>query len=108
MNDLGIDQWVNVAASMLAFAACAVFASAYHLRATWWRTEVGRNLMGFAGAVGLLCLYTVLVTVWPDGCFAIVARGVRTALLVAIALLMFQRTRLFIQAQREHQHRTGV
>lgn len=108
MNDLGIDQWVNVTASMLAFLACTVFATTYHLRATWWRTEVGRNLMGFAGAVGLLCLYTVLLTVWPEGCLAVVARSLRTLVLVAVALLMVQRTRLFIRAQREHRHRTGV
>ena len=108
MDDLGIDQWVNATASVLAFLACLGFATIYHLRATWWRSEVGRNLMGFAGAVGLLCLYTVLVTIWPDGCFVIVARSVRTALLVAITLLMVQRTRLFIRAQREHHTRTGV
>jgi len=108
MDDLGIDQWVNAVASMLAFLACTGFAVIYHLRATWWRSEVGRNLMGFAGAVGLLCLYTVLVTIWPDGSFVIVARSVRTALLTAITLLMVQRTRLFIRAQQEHHRRTGA
>ncbi|WP_333742713.1 hypothetical protein [Streptomyces ardesiacus] len=102
MNTWGIDQWVNVAASMLAFTACAGFAATYHLRATWWRSEVGRNLMFFAAAVGLLCLYTVLVMVWPDGCFVFVARTLRTLLLLAVAALMLQRTRMMIKAQREY------
>ncbi|WP_055693015.1 putative phage holin [Streptomyces prasinopilosus] len=108
MDGLSIDQWVNATASMLAFAACAGFAAVYHWRATWWRTEVGRNLMGFAVTVGLLCLYTVLVTLWPDGCFVVIARWMRTVLLLAVAALMVQRTRLFIRAQQDHRHRTGV
>ncbi|MFJ9740800.1 hypothetical protein [Streptomyces sp. NPDC101166] len=107
MRDLSVDQWTNVAASMLAVAACAGFIIAYHLHAPWWRSDVGRNLMGFAAAVGLLCLYTVLVTIWPEGCFVIVARAVRTAVLLAVAGLMLQRTRLLLRAQREHR-RTGV
>jgi hypothetical protein len=108
MRDLSVDQWVNVAASMLAVAACTGFVAAYHLHAPWWRSEVGRNLVGFAAAVGLLCLYTVLVTMWPDGCFAIVARSLRTAVLLAVVVLMVQRTRLLLKAQRDHRNRTGV
>jgi hypothetical protein len=108
MSNLSVDQWVNVAASMLAVLACAGFVAAYHLHAPWWRSQVGRNLVGFAAAVGLLCLYTVLVTVWPDGCFAIVARALRTAVLLAVVALMMQRTRLLLKAQREHRDRTGV
>ncbi|MFD8567966.1 hypothetical protein [Streptomyces sp. NPDC059639] len=38
----------------------------------------------------------------PDGCFAVVMRGVRTITVLAIAALMVQRTRLLLQAQREH------
>lgn len=108
---MGIDQWVNVGGSILACAACAFFALTYHLRARWWRSEMGRNLMGFAGVVGALCLYTVLVSLWPDGCLATILRGVRTALALAITGLMVQRTRLLLQAQRDHRSkhdRTGV
>lgn len=108
MDGLGIGQWVNVTASMLAFLACTGFAVTYHLRAPWWRSEVGRNLMGFAGAVGLLCLHTVLVTVWPEGGFAVVARALRTLVVLAVAALMVQRTRLFLKAQQAHHGRTGV
>jgi hypothetical protein len=104
MRDLSVDQWINIAASTLAAIACAVFIGAYHAKAPWWRSDIGRNLMSFAGAVGLLCAYTVLVSFFPDGCFAIVMRGVRTITVLAIATLMIQRTRLLLKAQREHQH----
>ena len=99
MPDLAVDQWLNVGGSALAFLMCVAFAVVYHARAPWWRSNVGRNLMAFAGAVGGLCLYTVLITLWPAGCPATVLRGVRTALLLAIAVLMVQRTRLVIRAQ---------
>jgi len=56
--------------------------------------------MGFTGAVGLLCLYTVLITIWPEGCVAAILRSVRTAVLLAMSILMTQRTRMVIQAQR--------
>jgi hypothetical protein len=108
MKELSVDQWVNAAASLLATIACVGFVVAYHLRAPWWRSEVGRNLVGFAAAVGLLCLYTVLVTVWPEGSFVVVARAVRTAVLLAVAGLMLQRTRMLVKAQREYRDRTGV
>ncbi|MEV5347216.1 putative phage holin [Streptomyces achromogenes] len=109
MTDLGVDEWVNIAASTLAFAACVTFAATYHLRAAWWRSEVGRNLMAFATAVGLLCLYTVLATVWQaDACVLVALRALRTLVLLAVAGLMMQRTRLLLRAQRESRNRTGV
>lgn len=101
MTDLSVDQWVNASMSAVAFLACATFATVYHLRAFWWRSDTGWNLMGFAVSVGLLCLYTVLITIWPDGCAAAVLRSIRTAVLAVIAALMIQRTRLLLQAQRE-------
>lgn len=107
MRDLTVDQWINVGASTLAALACAVFMVTYHAKATWWRSDIGRNLIAFAAAVGLLCVYTVLVSLFPDGCFAIVMRGVRTATVLAISALMIQRTRLLLKVQREH-HDTGA
>jgi hypothetical protein len=101
MKDLTVDQWINVASSLLATTVCAVFIATYTLKAPWWISRIGRNLVGFAAAVGLFCLYTVLVSLWPDGCFAVVMRGVRTAAVLAISALMVQRTRLLLQAQRE-------
>lgn len=99
MPDLALDQWINVGASAAAFLTCALFALVYHVRAPWWRSDVGRNLMLFAGAVGGLCLYTLLITFWPSGCCAVVLRAVRTVLLLAVATLMLQRTRLVLRAQ---------
>ncbi|MER6198035.1 hypothetical protein ABT234_11805 [Streptomyces sp. NPDC001586] len=100
MMSLSPDQWVNMAASGVAAAACAGFALVYHLHAPWWRSAVGRNLMLLAGALGGLCLYTVLIIMWPNGCPATVLRGMRTAMVLAIAGLMVQRTRMVIRAQR--------
>jgi hypothetical protein len=45
--------------------------------------------------------------VWPTGCIAVVLRGVRVLIAVAIAGVMVQRTRLLLQEQRKHR-RTGV
>lgn len=109
MNNLGVDGWMNVVMSMLGVLACAVFAGVYHLHAPWWRSQVGRNQMAFAGAVGALCLYTVLATVWQgDVCVLVILRSVRTVVLLAVAGLMVQRTRLLLKAQRESRDRTGV
>ena len=109
MRDLTVDQWINVAASALASLTCAVFMVTYHAKAPWWRSDIGRNLVAFAAAVGLLCTYTVLVSIWPDGCFAIAMRAVRTVTVLAIGGLMVQRTRLLLNAQRgPHDHDTGA
>jgi hypothetical protein len=104
---MSIDQWINAGASLTAFSACAGFAVTYHLRARWWRSEMGRNLMALAVVLGALFLYTVLLSVWPTGCIAVVLRGVRVLIAVAIAGVMVQRTRLLLQEQRKHR-RTGV
>jgi hypothetical protein len=108
MNEMGVDQWINVAGSALAALVCAAFVVIYHLRITWWRTDLGRNQMGLPAAIGLLFLYTVLVSVWPDGCFATVMRGVRSVLAVAVSVLMVQRIRILLRVQRESRDRTGV
>lgn len=107
---LGVDAWMNAVMSALGAIACAVFVATYHLRATWWRSEVGRNQMSFAVAIGLLCLYTVAATIWQtDACLMILLRSIRTLVLLAVAVLMVQRTRLMLRAQRDHHRdRTGV
>ncbi|MGY4960359.1 putative phage holin [Streptomyces sp. 900105245] len=102
------DQWVNAAASTAAATACAGFAVTYHWRVTWWRSQMGQNLMAFAVSVGLLCAYTVLVSLWPSGWPATVLRGVSTAVGLAIAVLMVQRTRLFLREQRAHRRPPGA
>lgn len=101
MTDLSVDQWVNAIMSAVAFLACATFAAVYHAKAPWWRSSTGWNLMGFAVSVGLLCLYTVLITIWPEGCVAAALRGIRTGLLAVTVTLMIQRTRMVIRVQHE-------
>ncbi|MFC7794670.1 putative phage holin [Streptomyces cinereoruber] len=100
MLDQSIDQWINMIASGAAALACAVFAIVYHRRTTWWRSDIGRNLMGFAAVVGALCLYTILITLWPTGCPSVILRAARTGIVLSIAALMIQRTLLVIRAQR--------
>lgn len=101
MRDTSVDQWINIGASTLATIACLIFVITYQAKAPWWRSDIGRNLVMLPAAVGLLCTYTVLVSLFPDGCFAIILRGIRTIAVLAVAALMIQRTRLLLQAQRE-------
>lgn len=97
------DQWMSVSASMVAVAFCAVFAITYHLRAPWWRSEVGRNQMGFAAMVAALCLYNALASLMQDdACALLILRIFRTVVLLGVTGLMVQRTRLLLKAQRTH------
>lgn len=107
MREMSVDMWVNAIASGVAAAVCLGFAVIYHVRAPWWRSATGRHLMAVGVALGLLFLYTVLITLWPDGCPAAVLRSVRTVVVLSIAVLMAQRTRMVLRAQRQHE-RTGV
>jgi len=94
-------QIANVSASGLIAATSAVAATVYHVRATWWRSAWGRNVMGVTLAIGLLGLYTVLVSlVWPSGPVTAVLRVARTVVLVILAGLLAQRTQLVLDAQR--------
>jgi hypothetical protein len=99
--DVDWAQAANTAASGLVALTCAVFAAVYHLHAPWRSTAVGRHVMMFTLAIGALGVYTVLITVWPDGAAAAVLRAVRTVLLVVIAGLVVQRTRMVLRAQRQ-------
>jgi hypothetical protein len=103
---MSVDMWVNVVASAVATLACAVFVVVYHSKARWWRSDTGRNLMAAGAAFGLLFLYSVLIAIWPEGYPAAVLRIVRTTVVVAIAVLMVQRTRMVLRAQKRD--RTGV
>jgi hypothetical protein len=105
---MGVDMWINMIASALATLVCAAFVVIYHVKTAWWRSGTGRNLMGLPAALSALFLYTVLISLWPEGCVAVVLRGVRTVLALAISALMLQRIRILLKAQREHRHRTGV
>lgn len=94
------DQVVNATASALVALASTVFMVVYHLRAPWRESAIGRHIMAVAGTIGLLGLYTVAVTLWPDGPLVTPLRVARTALLLAMAGLMVQRTCMVLAAQR--------
>lgn len=94
-------QLANTAASGLVALCCAVFAVVYHRHAPWRSTAVGRHVMTFTLAIGALGVYTVLITVWPDGETATALRATRTLLLVVIAVLVMQRTRMVVKAQHD-------
>jgi hypothetical protein len=95
-----VAQLTNTGASGLVLICSIAFIATYHLRAPWWRSAVGRHLMAVAAAIGALGLYTVLITVWPHGATASALRVSRTVILVLIAALMMQRTRMVVLAQR--------
>ncbi|MEW1565816.1 hypothetical protein AB0454_22855 [Streptomyces sp. NPDC093509] len=100
-------QIANTAASGLVALCCTTFAIVYHLHAPWRSTAVGRHLMTFTAAIGLLGTYTVAITVWPYGIPASVLRTTRTVLLVVIAGLVMQRTRMVLRAQHKPSRDNG-
>jgi hypothetical protein len=99
--EMGWAQIANIAASSLVALTCVVFAAVYHLHAPWRSTAVGRHVMAFTLTIGALGVYTVLITLWPEGVAAVVLRTVRTVLLLVIAGLVVQRTRMVLRAQHE-------
>ena len=97
---MNCSQLANTSASGLVALCCAVFVIVSHRHAPWRSTRVGRHLMLFTIAIGDLCLYTVLVTIWPVGIVASMLRSARTLLLLFIAALVIQRTYMVLSAQR--------
>lgn len=101
MTDVGIVQQFNVVASGLVALAAGAFVWHYHRRAPWMTTPTGRRLMSLITVLGLLGMYTVLITVWPDGVVAAVLRIARTVVQLLIAGLITQLTRTVIRVQRD-------
>jgi hypothetical protein len=93
-------QWGNVVASGLVVGCVAIFIAVYHRFAPWRSTPIGRQVMAIAATIGAFGLYTVLITIWPQGCPAVILRAGRTALLVTISGLMLRQARMVIRAQR--------
>lgn len=94
-------QLANTTASGLVALCSLVFGVVYHRHAPWRTTHVGRHLMLFTIAIGALGAYTVAVTIWNDGLPAALLRVTRTLLLLLIAALILQRTRMVLRAQHE-------
>lgn len=107
-------QWANVIASGLVALCAAVFAVTYHRLAPWRATSTGRHMMAFSTTIGVLGLYTCVITfLSPGGVAAVVLRVARVVILLTIAGLLLQRTRMVVAAQREDDSeessdRTGV
>lgn len=99
--DMDCAQLANVSASGLVALCCTIFAVVYHVNAPWRSTAVGRHIMAFTLAIGALCAYTVVVSIWPDGITATILRSARTLLLLVIAGLVLQRTRMVLKAQHD-------
>lgn len=94
-------QIANLAGSAFLAAAALTAATVYHLRTPWWRTWMGRHIMGVTVSVGLLGLYTLLVSlVWPTGPVASALRIGRTVDTVFLGVMMVLRVLLVIDAQR--------
>ncbi|MEC4016122.1 putative phage holin [Streptomyces sp. H27-D2] len=94
-------ELANAFVSGVVVVCTATFMITYHLRAPWRSTVIGWYLMTFAASIGMLCLYTVLITAWGlDGLPATILRFIRTALLLAVGVVMIQCTRMVITAQR--------
>lgn len=94
-------EMVNVTFSGVVAATAAVFVITYHRLAPWRSTPTGWYLMSFAGAIGGLALYTVVITaVGLNGVPAMVLRYIRAGLLLVVAALFIQGTRKVLQVQR--------
>lgn len=102
MTDFGSFDWTqlaNLSASALTAIACTRTLITYHRRAPWRSSRIGRHIVTVTASVGLLGLYTVVVTLWPATLLPL--RVVRTGLLVVLAYSMHQRAKMVIDAQRE-------
>lgn len=110
---MNIAQWTNVGASGLIVVCAGVFIVVYHRHAPWRSSAVGWLLMMFAATTAGFGLYTVLITIWPDGPTAAVLRVCRTALMLLVSVLMLWQARLVLREQRrgrdgkEHADREG-
>jgi CBS domain containing-hemolysin-like protein len=102
-------QIANLAASALACASATAAATVYHLKARWWMSWTGRHIMGVTVSIGLLGLYTLLMSlVWQTGPVAAGLRIGRTVVMAFLAVMMLQRVLLVIEAQKppgEARHR---
>lgn len=99
---MSVAEVLNMSVSGLVFLCAVAFIVTYHRLAPWRSTPMGWHLMLLSGALGALGAYTVVISiVGLDGPAATVLRLVRAALLLLVAGLLLQRTRMVIRAQRK-------
>lgn len=72
-----IDPLIDIA-RVLAFFGITTFALAYHLRAPWWRSEMGMNVMTFCLSVAILLGIASLQAVFGPGWYFDVCRLLAT------------------------------
>ncbi|MFJ1648031.1 hypothetical protein [Streptomyces sp. NPDC088258] len=95
------DRLISLATSGLAALCAAAFVATYWRLAPWRSTPVGWYLMTFGAAIGGLGAYTVIVTLIDiDGTAATVLRLIRSGLMLTMAGLLVQATRMVLRAQR--------
>jgi len=81
----------------LALAAWATFAVLYHVRAAWFATEQGRNIMGVSVALALFLALAVAARLWPEATWL---DGVRLVTYLWLAYLGVQRAVQMVRLQR--------
>lgn len=95
---MDVAQVVNVTASGGIAVTALTVVVVYHVKAKWWQSAWGWNVMTVTVAVGLLGLYTVLVTlVWPAGPVTAVLRICRTVVLLVLGGALVQRAGLMLE-----------
>lgn len=82
-----------------ALGSALAFSTWYGLRASWWRSPEGRNIMGVSLAVAAVLVLIVLQQFFPDypG-----RRVVQVVVYTTVALLFVQRTVQLERAQRRY------
>ncbi|MGW8703305.1 putative phage holin [Streptomyces eurythermus] len=98
---MNVGQWANTGVSGFVALCAIVFIATYHRLAPWRGSRVGWYVMAFAATIGLLAMYTVVITaVGIDGTAANVLRLIRSCLLLTVGGLLIQATRTMIRTQR--------
>lgn len=94
-------QVLGVSASAVAVIAAAVFVVFYNHRApAWRRSPIGRHMVMMTAVMGLLALYTLVGTAWPQT--LPVLRVVRSTTVLSVAALLAQRTAFVARATRKN------
>jgi hypothetical protein len=89
---------VNLVGSVLAFVGCTAFVAVYSLFAPWWRSHVGRLLVG--KAVALAVFMAIAVCTYTGAADAEALRVVRGVAAGAFGVLMICQAGLVVRETR--------
>lgn len=95
---------MNLAVTILMYAALTawlVFVAWYWIRARWWESPTGRNVMGVAMGVASLLALIAANRTWPDYWLR---PAFQTLVYGALIILGIQRTWQMEREQRKHDH----